>query len=563
MSTPSPSPLPGANLLGGRLGNIVQSFHANALLQGDEIDALETRLSADGWREAEDLARLDHLAHKLAGSAGSLGFTTMGRDASALEMIVRLIVRRRGDGETGLGAAERTAQAALLARVLVDRIRSSRPEDSTLDLERLESPGSDGPRIDPKVVVTLGLEPGLLADLSLLDIILVEVETLVDWAGRVPLPPVVAVIDMNFANREPTLIQFLRDLPRETTILAVGGSDTFLWRVRAARLGARTYLPHYDAKDLLDHISRIVGESRMGPARVLILEDDEILATLYTAILTEAGMEAEFLTDPTPILDHLSTFEPDVLISDLHMPGYSGTEVAAAIRHGGQWATLPIVFLSREQDLKLQIAALASGADFFLPKPILPEFLVSVALDRADRSRALRNMTLRDPLTHLYNHTASLDFLDREVTRARRGRTPLSAALIDLDHFKKVNDTQGHHTGDHVIQTLARLMRSRLRMADILGRCGGEEFLIILPNTPMDRAVEVIDDLRRAFHALPIETPNGPLTLSFSAGVTGLPGGVATDEASSLDARSLFKLADAGLYDAKRGGRNRVAAKSF
>jgi diguanylate cyclase (GGDEF)-like protein len=536
---------------------IIQSFHTKALAQADAIETLGNHLSSQDWRDKADLLELDHLAHKLAGSAGSLGFPALGRTASALEMIVR----RLRDGQMDGPHDERIDQVVFLARVLVERIRTIKPEDSTLNLEALTDAGWGSPQINPDVVVTIGVERDVVSDLSLLDMTLVEVETLAEWQDLVPLPPLAVVVDLNFANGDPTLTQHLQNLPRETAILAVGGSGTFLWRVRANRLGARTYLPHCDSKELLDHISRVAGEGQAGPARILILEDDESLAMLYTAILTEAGMEAEFLTEPSHILDHLARFEPDVLISDLHMPGYSGAEVAAAVRHGTRWATLPILFLSREQDLEHQIEALASGADFFLPKPILPEFLVSAAQDRADRGRILRNMTLRDPLTRLYNHTTSLDFLEREVERSRRGRTPLSIALLDIDHFKRVNDTHGHHTGDQVIKTLARLMTGRLRSSDILGRCGGEEFLAILPNTPVERAVEVVDGLRQAFHALPIETPEGITTLSFSAGICGLPGGQVEAGTAGPEARDLFNLADEGLYEAKSQGRNRVVLK--
>ncbi|WP_413206299.1 diguanylate cyclase [Rhodospirillum sp. A1_3_36] len=544
-------------LSSNRLRGVVRSFHDNALAQADTIEALRKHLATQNWHDQSDLLELDHLAHKLAGSAGSLGFPTLGRTASALEMIVRQLLGGQEQGSRD----ERIDQAALLARILVQRIRASKPEDSTLDLDRLGGPEGDDQKIDPQVVVTIGVEQDVVSDLSLLDFTLVEVETLAEWHDQVPLPPLAVVVDLNFANGDPTLTRHLRHLPRETTVLAVGGSGTFLWRVRANRLGARTYLPHCDAKELLDHISQVAGESQAGPARILILEDDESLAMLYTAILIEAGMEAEFLTEPSHILDHLARFEPDVLISDLHMPGYSGAEVAAAVRHGSRWATLPILFLSRDQDIEHQIEALASGADFFLPKPILPEFLISAAQDRADRGRILRNMTLRDPLTRLYNHTTSLDFLEREVERSRRGRTPLAVALLDIDHFKRVNDTYGHHTGDEVIKTLARLMTGRLRSSDILGRCGGEEFLVILPNTPVERAVEVIDSLRQTFHDLPIETPEGITSLSFSAGVSGLPGGRSEPGTLGPEARALFNLADEGLYEAKHQGRNRVSFK--
>jgi diguanylate cyclase (GGDEF)-like protein len=540
-----------------RLEAILRSFLVSARTQAEDIDDLRANANKTAWAPSEATARLEHLAHKLAGSAGSLGFTALGRDAGALEL---LLSDARSEGAPW--PPDLIAQANMLTHGLVARIRTLRPEDSTLDLDGLSDDAWSPPRRNGGTILCLGLEDEVVEALEAMGLSALPVDGDGDWADRVTVTPGAVVADLGMVRTDPALEGRIRALPRETPVLAVGGSDTFLWRVRASRLGARVYLPHCDAQNILDQLSRMTGAGMAAPPRILILEDDATLARLFTAILAEAGMEADYLTEPDQILDRLIAFEPDVLISDLRMPGYSGAEVAAAVRHGERWNTLPIVFLSREQDLEHQIAALSSGADFFLPKPIQPDLLVSVARDRTTRGRHLRDMTLRDPLTGLYNHTASLEFLEREVARARRGKTALSVALVDIDHFKRVNDTHGHHVGDRVIKTLARLMRGRLRGTDLLGRCGGEEFLIILPGTPPTRAGEVIDGLRAAFAAITVPTEQDPLSLSFSAGTTGFTDGLPPPSPDGEDepsnARDLFTIADAALYRAKGAGRNRV-----
>jgi diguanylate cyclase (GGDEF)-like protein len=190
------------------------------------------------------------------------------------------------------------------------------------------------------------------------------------------------------------------------------------------------------------------------------------------------------------------------------------------------------------------------GGDDFLTKPIRPEHLVSSVSSRIERSRLLRSFMVRDSLTGLLNHTAIKDQLEREVARAKRQGMPLSFAMIDIDRFKRVNDTYGHPVGDRVIKSLSRLLKQRLRANDVVGRYGGEEFAVIMVDTDGSAALKVLEGIREAFSCLRQVADGNEFFVTFSGGVA--------DVADFDDAIKLGDSADKALYEAKHAGRNRL-----
>ncbi len=233
------------------------------------------------------------------------------------------------------------------------------------------------------------------------------------------------------------------------------------------------------------------------------------------------------------------------------MPTCTGMELASVIRQIEAFVGLPIVFLSAETDRDKQLAAVGLGGDDFLVKPIKPEHLISAVVSRTERYRKLRSVMMRDGLTGLFNHSSITDRLEQEAARARRQQIPLSVVMIDIDHFKQVNDTYGHPVGDRVIKSLARLLTQRLRVTDIVGRYGGEEFLVILPDTAAEQALSLVDKLREAFSQLLQHAGGKRFFTTCSVGVASHP--------TWTEPAALKEAADQALYQAKRGGRNRVA----
>jgi len=234
------------------------------------------------------------------------------------------------------------------------------------------------------------------------------------------------------------------------------------------------------------------------------------------------------------------------------MPGCSGLELASIIRQQPSYVGIPIVFLSTEDENQKQVSALGLGADDFLSKPIEAERLVHAVSTRAARARRLRAGMLHDGLTGALNHSTVIDRLHSEISHAARQNTALATVLIDIDHFKTVNDTYGHLMGDQVLRSLTRLLRSRLRMTDSLGRYGGEEFLLILPDTSLDAALRLVNELRVLFSETQHQLGGRTFSVTFSAGVAAWSPG--------MHAAGIIDSADQALYRSKRQGRNRVTA---
>lgn len=343
----------------------------------------------------------------------------------------------------------------------------------------------------------------------------------------------------------------LRQLTGRTPLSCVADDGSIEARLAAVRLGCQAYFVRpLELGNLLDSLDRFCAPPRADTGRVLIIGDARSLAGLYAAHLSEAGFRCEVVPDPLRTLDALRENPPDLILLDMNMPAASGQEIAQIIRQQDAYLSIPIVFLSAETDVGRQREAMSLGGDEFLQKPIEPVHLISAVKSRVLRYRALRALMVRDSLTGLLNHTTFKERLRAETARALRQHKPLTVALIDLDHFKRVNDHYGHLAGDRVIKNLARLLRQRLRGADVVGRYGGEEFAAALPDTALDNAVAVLDQLRATFAAIDQGSGNARFHVTCSIGVAQCP--------PFIQGEALIAAADAALYEAKRQGRNQI-----
>ena len=290
------------------------------------------------------------------------------------------------------------------------------------------------------------------------------------------------------------------------------------------------------------------------PFRVLIVDDEPALARLYSLMLRQVGMETREVTDPLKVMEPLVDFRPDIILMDVYMPGCNGTEIAAVIRQQEAYVGIPIMFLSSETDVTKQLEAMRQGGDDFLLKPVQPRYLISSVLTRATRARVLQNLMVRDSLTGLLNHTKTKEQLGIEIERVRRLGHEISLAMIDIDHFKKVNDTYGHATGDRVLRSLSRLLSQRMRQTDVVGRYGGEEFAVIMVGASAENARRAIEKVRASWAKLPHYSNGREFYSTFSAGVASAP--------PHETAATLSEAADAALYRAKGAGRDQVVLAS-
>ncbi|MBC3423135.1 PleD family two-component system response regulator [Pseudomonas sp. RW3S2] len=322
-------------------------------------------------------------------------------------------------------------------------------------------------------------------------------------------------------------------------------------RLAAVRAGGQEFLTGtLEASSLLEKVELLTSATQYDPFRVLIIDDSRAQAMHTERMLNGAGIITRTLTEPIRTMAELADFQPDLIILDMYMPDCTGTELAKVIRHNDRYVSVPIIYLSAEDDLDKQLDAMSEGGDDFLTKPIRARHLVTTVRNRAARARHLKARMVRDSLTGLYNHTHILQLLEDCSFRARREEQPLSFAMLDIDHFKKINDRHGHPMGDRVIKSLALFLKQRLRKTDFIGRYGGEEFAIVMPNTGLEAAHKVLDEIRRRFAEIHYPAQPHDLQCTFSAGVVQL------DDA--LDALTMASAADEALYRAKHAGRNCV-----
>jgi diguanylate cyclase (GGDEF)-like protein len=325
-------------------------------------------------------------------------------------------------------------------------------------------------------------------------------------------------------------------------------------RLAAVRAGGEEFLTGtLEASSLLEKIEVLTHVAQYEPYKVLIIDDSRAQATHTERLLNSAGIVTRTLFDPIETMAELADFQPDLIILDMYMPGCTGPELAKVIRHNDRYVSVPIIYLSAEDDLDKQLDAMSEGGDDFLTKPIKPRHLITTVRNRAARARNLKARMVRDSLTNLYNHTHILQLLEDCSFRARRENKPVSFAMLDIDHFKRVNDSHGHPMGDRVIKSLALFLKQRLRKTDYIGRYGGEEFAVVMPDTDIHAAFTVLDEIRRRFAE--IHYPAQPMDLfcTFSAGVVEL--------GPNDDALMLASQADDALYRAKKAGRNQVHAQ--
>ncbi|MET0313196.1 MAG: diguanylate cyclase [Hansschlegelia sp.] len=357
------------------------------------------------------------------------------------------------------------------------------------------------------------------------------------------------------SGAEANALELCSELAAFCPVLLTTMDATFDYALAAARSGVRGLLiKPYEPTEILDWLNDLIGAQQQAQMSVLIVDDDLILAEAYALAFEAADIGATVVTDPRKALDALATWAPDIVLLDMEMPGVDGLDLARIIRQSRKFLSLPIVFLSAERDPERQFEARRLGGDDFIAKPVNLRQLVSLVRMRAERAVALRSMMERDSLTGLYNHARFKERLNHELERCRRTGVELSLVLIDLDEFKCVNDTYGHLTGDKVIRAIAHTLAMGLRRIDIVGRLGGEEFGVLLLDTPTDAALAVIDKLRARFGEIAFESAGRSFSVTFSGGLSG------SREHGQMN--SLLEATDAALYAAKSAGRNRIVAEA-
>ena len=299
---------------------------------------------------------------------------------------------------------------------------------------------------------------------------------------------------------------------------------------------------------IVEHIMELNERHDQEAYRVLIVEDSKTASHLIRRTLEENQIVTEIVNDPRNTLNALRQFNPDLILMDMYMPNCTGVEAARIIRQHNEFLSTPIVYLSGETNVALQVDAMRLGGDHFLTKPFNQVFLNAIVKSKIARYRALRRTMYHDSLTGLLNHSSGKNTLDMLLSSVTQEGGFLSVVMIDIDHFKQVNDTYGHPVGDQIIRSLSWLLKQRLRKQDVICRYGGEEFLVGLPHTDAEQAFAIMNRIRQDFAQIHHPHGNGHFLVTASGGIATYPLYQTGD--------ALIKAADEALYRAKHKGRN-------
>lgn len=534
--------------IAAKLQALRDDYAARLPAELQQLRALATEL-ADPEARLTALAQLNQRLHKLAGSAGSFGFTDLGKQAKKLEL------------QTQEWQLAQSVDAALLPvfNVAIGALGGD------LHAERNTKPlplvSQSAPAKTDTLIYVLEDDPDTAAEVCMtLRHFGHQVEHFATIAAAetevLRRPPDFMICDIMFVEegREaPEAVRIMQQqLPAPIPVIFVSTRTDFDAYHAAVRAGAVGYfVKPLDIMRMVDCFEYYLDRHRSAPHRVLIIDDDLALAEHYKLVLKAAGIQAEITNNPRNIFELLQEFHPDLVLLDINMPQCNGIELAQVIRLNQDWLRVPITYLSSEQDVEKRSVALGRAGDDFLSKPMSDRELVTAVTTRAARSRQLSDALDRDGLTGLLKVSRIKEQVDLELSRTIRGGGSLSVVMIDIDHFKRVNDTYGHPIGDKVIKAISHLLRQRLRKTDAVGRYGGEEFVAVLPRCNHQEAVRLMEDVRQRFGELTFTAGERNFHVTFSAGI-------ATYRAGVERAEQLLQEADAALYRAKSEGRNKV-----
>jgi two-component system, cell cycle response regulator len=296
--------------------------------------------------------------------------------------------------------------------------------------------------------------------------------------------------------------------------------------------------------------------------KVLIADDSATSRAMLRSALTRWGYDVVMAENGKEALDILSTDDPPPMaVLDWVMPELTGPEVCRRVRETLREPYTYILLLTSKNTKGETAEGLEAGADDYVVKPFdqlelqfrlrAGQRIIDLQLNLMQAREELRERASKDVLTMLPNRSAIAQTLENEISRCHRDHRTVGIILLDLDHFKKVNDTLGHFAGDAVLRETALRLRSNMRPYDQVGRYGGEEFLVVLPNCDLDQAANQAERMRQRLHATGMLVDGSELQVSASFGVT-------ISDGSERSPDVFVRVADEALYRAKANGRNRI-----
>lgn len=514
-----------------QLSEVIQSVHLNPSNQRSLTEAFR-------------------LAHNLKGSARSCGFRKIGDLSEEIEKV--LISMLNGAKTSDVLSRVETSLNAIQIQSMAAHLKyTDHPSANEVDQAKDDASKIFILLVSNVKTVDLGHENERWLKILHTN----SFSNALELAKKKPVDAV--LIDLGLETREAALAfaERVREVNGSENIplgfLSSGRADDHL---EATRAGGSIVLPKPIASNHIIQAATYLSSIRQGGRpRILIVDDDSDFTQIITSMLSTHGMLIRSLHEPSELLSVLQEFTPDLILLDVMMPVINGFDVCRQLRSMPRWQDTPIVFLTAHSGVDARINAFDAGADDYLPKPIIELELVARIKLRLDRARLVKERTDRDLLTGLLSRRAFGEQVSALLAKSARHHFKFCLSILDVDHFKQVNDLYGHNMGDQVLAGLGQLLSRRFRVEDLRGRWGGEEFALAFPHATSDVMKAALGRVLEEFREKPFGDSQ-MFNVTFSAGMATFPD-------DGTDFKALLQKADQRLYLAKSNGRNNIVIK--
>ncbi|OOF33750.1 diguanylate cyclase [Salinivibrio costicola] len=530
-----------------RLERLKEAYAKRLTSEFKRLHAINDKLLS-GHDDQETLKALHSGLHTIAGAAGTFGFASLGEAARQFE---QQVAKR----------LSQTEPPTSLPTDWMEALESAHHKDSvsaTQSTTTIQQPVMEGAPIIGLVerdnilakyaqsqFARFGFQVYWIKDANELkqltkhapDLLLIDHHAIQD-----------DVSDTDLATLWKTKLQHF-----QCPVFFIGAEESYKARLQALRAGGAGYYPKpLDMAKLASKFAYMLGHIDAEPGRVMIIDQDPALVSQCQSVLEDADMNVATLDKPERLFECISEFNPEIILVSVWLPQVTGAELVALLAQTEHWSHLPIIFLSRDPNADLRRQSLLLDGDAILEVPVDTDLLVRLCQSRIQRFRAFNRTQHQDGLTGLLKHASIKDALQKQWQLAQRRSQVFSVVMLDIDHFKGVNDTYGHAIGDQVIAAIGTLLRQHFRNTDKLGRYGGEEFALVLPDCDADQAEHLVNQLREDFGAITFKANDATFSCTLSAGIAD------NQRFPTEPSESLLALADKALYRAKHDGRNCV-----
>jgi len=523
---------------------------------GERLDQLDKELAAlEQEPDADNIESSLRLAHKLHGTSGTYGFMEISVATGMIEE--QLGALKAGDIASQPMFWRRLREAAHRARRAVPDldVGSAKGSEALEDLDHERA-------VHASTILVVDDDPAFLEQIKVIgratahrvltavgrdDALQIANEEMIDSA----------MIDIGLGEGIDgfELAAELREQPGLASLPLgiVSVADNLESRLRAAWSGASLFAGKPVDKETFEQMAiHLHALARGYRPKVLVVDDDPDFSAFVATVLRRHGILVAELHEPERILEALLETRPDLALIDIVMPILSGFDLVRIIRTSPEWKDLPLLLATAQSSHESRLAAFEAGADDYIAKPIIERELIARIKLRVERLSLQRERQERDALTGLLRRQAFMDRFGVRMAELRRHGGRAALCLLDLDHFKQINDSRGHLVGDRVLAAFGRFLTARYRVEDLRCRWGGEEFVMVLLEQDLEMARALIqrgieDFSQRAF----VDDRGEPFSVAFSAGVAAWP-----DDGD--DVTALIERADERLYQAKDAGRARV-----